>query len=983
MPGLEDFMDGVGTSADSQAATRKTRGEEDGGDERTLHLMQVDYEEQYGEPIVHLWARDEDGGHHWVEVEGHRPSFYIHRDAYSRRIENHDWVHSVSDGYQSIQGQPLVRVEARLPKHVSGGRDIDKGLREYFDQTWEADVFFVSRFLIDTGIKTHFTVDMDETWSKQYHDGDYRVDVGDIEPADPDWRAEPRMVTADIEVLSPDGFPEAADAEQPVTGITAHDNYRDEYVVWLFEYEGWAYDDLTSVARENAPEDIQLDETAVTADIADVRTFSNEASMLHDFNTYVEDVRPDLLSGWNSSATTNGDAFDYPYLLNRCKGLNVMNYRDWSPMEQVWTTRRGREQNLTMGAKGVGFFDMMESYQKTQWQEPKGGWGLENTTDRELPFDGGKLEIEDIDEAWKFDTETFIEYNIRDVQAVVGIDHTAGVTELFQNIRSLAGVQFGDCHNNIDLLDVLILRYAQDMGLALPTNEKPDRGWYYGAHVFEPQLGRHENVVYPDLWSMYPNNIRNVNMSPETLVGTAEDLDESEYTEDDCRWTYIDTRPTNVKKESDPRYEKVYFLKPSVQEGFMTQVVDDLMGMKDAYDGTELYDAVKRIVNSVYGVYGDSESYGKGYRLFDWRIAEGITLGGRKMIQDSSERFVDALNAIKSERNIDGNRAYRVGGDTDSVMTAIPFMEVDYDNDSMIQMHVGDGEHVTVPAYYEDFSDIVDVAHDAADRVNEWYGEWAEDAFNITDGRHYCELEIESYAPRAFIPEGVTKKKAKKRYAEIIAWDEGDWKSPPEFSVTGIDIVRSDRAPITREVLEDVLDIILREDGRQMARAEVYDTINQAVAEVMHGERPHSDYARPRGMSKHPSHYGSPTDLPMPTYKGAKYANAHFDWERLTAGDKPALLYIEDVRGSWPSTYPSEWDTKEAGDSVDAIAVNEPDELPAEFRVDKPKMVEKTLEDPLTPILSPMRWDFDSALDEDTYRAMRVDQDQQGLGQFS
>jgi len=157
--------------------------------------------------------------------------------------------------------------------------------------------------------------------------------------------------------------------------------------------------------------------------------------------------------------------------------------------------------------------------------------------------------------------------------------------------------------------------------------------------------------------------IRNCNMSPETIIGTAEDLDDSEYTEADCRWTYVDTRADNVKNPdgrtgaADPQYEKLYFLKPSVEEGFMTSVVDDLMGMKDYYDGTDLYDAVKRIVNSVYGVYGDSDSYNKGYRLFDWRIAEGITLGGRKMIQDSSDRFVDALNDIKDERGLSGNHS--------------------------------------------------------------------------------------------------------------------------------------------------------------------------------------------------------------------------------------------------------------------------------------------------------------------------------------
>lgn len=211
---------------------------------------------------------------------------------------------------------------------------------------------------------------------------------------------------------------------------------------------------------------------------------------------------------------------------------------------------------------------------------------------------------------------------------------------------------------------------------------------------------------------------------------------------------------------------------------------------------------------------------------------------------------------------------------------------------------------------------------------------------------------------------------------------EGEWFSPPEFSVTGIDIVRSDRAVVTREILEDVLQRILREDDPAIARKEVYSIINDVVNEISTGEADYSYYARPKGMSKHPSKYGSPTELPLPTYKGAKYANEHFSWERLTAGDKPQLLYIDDVRGSWPSTYPSDWDTKEGGTDVDAIAVSDPDALPDEFVVDRAKMIEKVLEDPLTPILSPMRWDFDAALDSETYHEMSTDAEQNSITDF-
>ena len=897
-------------------------------DTTQLHVMGVEYEERFGETVVHLFCRNRDDEHVWVEVTGHSPSFYIPREAATRKIANHQWVTNIEDGYQSIHQDPLARIETKLPKHIDGDRNT-KGLREYFDTTYEADVFYDTRFLIDTGIKTHFEYNKADVTHGQHISGDFQLDVSDIRAVDdPTWRATPRVVTIDIEVLSPDGFPEPDEANQPVTAITAYDNYADEYTVWVRRCESWTQTDteISNMAIEERPAGSTINEVRVF-DAAD------EDQMLDSFNRYVEDKRPDLLSGWNSSATDMGGAFDYPYLINRCQSLNVLSFREWSPMGQVWDGSWGPS------GKGVEMFDMMKAYKKTQFSKPNGGYGLENIASKELDY--GKEDIDDIDEAYVEDPRTFLTYNMRDVSAVVGIDDSAEVIDLFQNIRALAGVQFENCHNPIDTLDPYIIRFANQNGFALPTNEKPERGWFYGGHVFEPELGRHPNAVYPDVWSEYPNAFRVCNISPETAVGTKADLEASEYTEDDCRWSYIDTRQDNVKKEDDPDYEKFYYLKPEIKEGFMSQVVDHVMGLKDAYDGTPLYGPAKIIVNATWGVFGDSDSYGKGYRLFDWRLAESITLYGRKTIQYTASKYVDALNDLKDEHGYEGRNAYQVGGDTDSVMTSIPFMDADTRADQ---------------------AQIVDLAIEACDIVNDSYDDFADEMFN-SDGE-YMELEIESYAPWLFVPKGVTKEKAKKRYAEIIAWDEGDWYDPPEFSVTGIDIVRSDRADVTRSVLEDVITTILREDDKEVARNKVYETIKSKVDAIKNGEIANSEIARPKGMSKEPTEYGSVDDTPMPTYRGAKYANQHFEWENLGEGSKPQLLYIDRVRGEYPSSYTAE--TKEDGRTVDAIACEQPDAVPDAFVVDTSKMVTKVLEDPLTPILEAMGWSFDEALSDST-----------------
>jgi len=128
--------------------------------------------------------------------------------------------------------------------------------------------------------------------------------------------------------------------------------------------------------------------------------------------------------------------------------------------------------------------------------------------------------------------------------------------------------------------------------------------------------------------SLYPHLILQCNISPETIIGTEDDLQDSAYTKDDCVYSYIDTQTApSQKSESDPVYEKCYFVDHETESGFVSDVVEEILALNEIYAGTDLYGASKQIRNSVWGYLGDSDSFGKGTRLFDWRMGEAITLG--------------------------------------------------------------------------------------------------------------------------------------------------------------------------------------------------------------------------------------------------------------------------------------------------------------------------------------------------------------------
>jgi DNA polymerase I len=533
------------------------------------------------EPIVTLYCRDSSGNRRIVEVENYYPYFYARNDEVREKKESLKNDHKVRkieyDCYESLKGVSVTRIYTKEPYHVAEMRDV-------FSETWEADIFFTNRFLIDSGIKVNFEIPK----------GKDTVSPNEIYPVENGMSVSPRVVFVDIEVLSGGEMPETTEARKPINAITAYDSYDQEYTTWVLKSEEWD-------EEPDFPER--------------VFEFDDERSLLEDFNNWMGRREIDILSGWNSSQNNIGDGFDYPYLLNRCENLNVYSTDKWSPEGKAFCGEYG-EAKVT----GVELIDLMQAYKKTQVHDLE-SYSLDFVANKELGV--GKEEIEGLDEGYFYEPEKFIDYNIRDVEALVEINEEAGVIQLYESLREVTGAKFGDCHNNIDMLDVFFLRKANEQDMALPTSVKPDTDWYHGAFVYKPEPGKYKNILYPDLASLYPSLLKTLNISPDTIIGFGEDLEKSEYDEDDCFVTYVDRREVakaegntdeykndNYKAiynpstktatwTNDPQFDKLYYLKPEKREGFISGTIDELIDLKYQYTGKR-YEAVKRVTNSCF-----------------------------------------------------------------------------------------------------------------------------------------------------------------------------------------------------------------------------------------------------------------------------------------------------------------------------------------------------------------------------------------------
>lgn len=896
-------------------------------DELLLKVFSVEYTDGQNGTTIHLFGRTENGERHHIEVGGHDPSFFIREEAHSHRVDNHYAVKRTEkyddsgDRYKTLHGEPLVRVYTTQSSSVGEMRDL-------FDETWEADVFYDTRWLIDNEIKTGVRVDTseateDEPWLK----GEMRVDNGAVQPLSLDETPTPqtRQTVIDIEVASESGFPDTDKAEWPVSTIVAWDNYEDEYVGWLLRPEPTDYVDdesSDSVGSSDGSETRQVySDHADDADLDELRVFDDESDMLADFHLWMSEDRADIITGWYSND------FDIPYLINRSRELNTYGYQDWSPLGDVWNTK------YEPVVKGVECVDMIEAYKKTQIHELDSK-KLEDVGQDELGV--GKKSVEKSHtEMWKEVPIEFLGYNKVDVELVHRIDEVSGAIDLLDHLRNVAGVDYSDLPGGaIEMIDVVFLRKAAEYGYRLPTAVEPEVGHFHGAYVYLPEPGLHRNAVYPDYSSLYPNVQYQCNISPETLVGTKEDLEESEYTEEDCVWSYIDTTtPPSQKEDKEAReedMERVFFLKPSVKEGFVRSVLDDIMGLADRYTGG-MYEAVKRVRNASWGVMGDSDSYGDGFRLFDWRLAEATTLGGQRVLKGGADYFVDA---------IDDPEGYIVGGDTDSYMTSLPNAE--------------SGE------------EALEMAFEAAEETNEWLDGFAAETFGLeSEDEARMELEIESYASVLFFKgdeDHNYEKGVKKRYAQQMEWDDTDgWYDEPKVKIKGFEYVRSDIAEITKELQYETFQVMLDGEGDMEERAK--EISREKIDELFSGDR-NDEIGKPFGIGQSLRQYGSADRTPQPQYRGAKFSNEHvYGGEAITEGDKPKYWYIEEgqtgpeLRATYNST------TREDGRYVDAISAHEWDDLPEGVRIDYPKMAEKTIIDPMEDIWNTMQWGVEWAKD--------------------
>jgi DNA polymerase I len=582
-----------------------------------IAVTQVDYTiegtgtEEY--PVVHVFGRTESGGAEHVRVLGVEPYFYVPVVDLEDRSPNEEFDavvdvrYSDADGnnFESIRGEELAKIVARTPRDVGA-------IREEYDRTFEADVLFPNRFLVDRGIWSGMRVP-----ARRLEDGTVQVPVQETEGAE--VSGDLRVNTFDIEVDDRQGFPE--DGEEPIVCLTSHDSRRDEYVAWHYQAP-----DGDAGSPASLPHEDRLDTEASV----EIRAFDEEAEMLDDFLSYITETDPDVLTGWNF------EDFDAPYLLDRLEVIGLDPER-LSRVNEVWRSGWGGPD-----VKGRVVFDLLYAYQRTKRSELD-SYRLDDVGAEELGV--GKERYEgDLGDLWERDPEQLLAYNVRDVEICVELDRQQGIIAFWNEARRIVGCMLEDATTPGDAVDMYVLHKAAGK-FALPSKGQQDAEDFEGGAVFDPITGVRENVSVLDLRSLYPMSMVTINASPETKVD-ADTYDGATY-----------RTPSGVHFRKSP-------------DGIIREMVDELLAEReekkaardehdpkeDAYDRYDRQQAaVKVIMNSLYGVFGWDR-----FRLYDREMSAGVTSTNREVISFTEDAA--------------GELGYDVVyGDTDSVMLEIGY----------------------------------------------------------------------------------------------------------------------------------------------------------------------------------------------------------------------------------------------------------------------------------------------------------------------
>ena len=618
----------------------------------------------------------------------------------------------------------------------------------------------------------------------------------------------------DIEIdagINNKAFPNPTEAKHPVNMITAIYQNPKKTILYVLD---------------NKTEPIKQ----IDGVIFKIFKLKDEKKLLTEFIKDWKRYEPDFVTGWNAIP------FDIEYIYNRMKNIGIPQHT-LSRFGEVYVDGQKNIANIA----GAVFLDQLHLYKSFTFTK-KENYKLGSIAQNEIGYSKIDLPFPMNEMYWKALNKT-IEYNIRDSVLLEDLEKKLGHVNLLKELREICNASFDSAASGFGQVDCTMITFLKEKGFA-SRNSNPhiQKEKYPGAYVHPPEPGVYDYITDFDFTSLYPSVIMTYNIGVNNFVMKTKNP-EMGYN----LAYYHDKLPETIEMIIDPTYkhktmkvqtklllEKIkeenlvhtingcFFKAHDKEVSVYSQVLEHLLSSRRAYkkqmlDAKEVGDKAKVnfydtkqlvykvLANILYGVIAN-----KAFRFFDLSCAGAITLGGQEAIKNSiiyGETFMQHLRDNKdivtpkpidqkemySDKMPDRKMKYIVTGDTDSIFCC--FQEFD-------------GEK-------------------SDERIKKWCDQIQEylngDIMKMIVTSHNVPLEFNKLDLKneLIIKRGLFL--AKKRYVINVINNEG--RKVNETNFMGLDVKRSDFPFASKELLKQIVDLIMHSETVSINR------INQFINE--------------------------------------------------------------------------------------------------------------------------------------------------------
>lgn len=567
--------------------------------EKDVVILDIDYVTIDDAPIIRLFTKENENNIILID-DSFKPYLYVLPVGFPD-----DCIDEIHEAIPDVDIEVVVKKDFQIetdflkltfkhPQSLAKHRETLRGLSEV-DEIRESDIPFYRRYLINNNVIPMTKVKAIGEQLDSFGGLDAEaLDIEIIKLTEPlktvnENVTDFRILSFDLEVRNPRGMPNAEEDEIIMIGVSS--NFGVKKVI--------------STKNKSVENDF-------------VEQVDSEKEMIETFVRLIKDNNVDIIVGYNS------DNFDFPYLKDRAKILNV-DIDIGMDSSTVKFIRRGYANAASIkGLIHVDLYLVMRRYMSLE------RYTLERVYEELFGIEKIDVPGDKIWQYWDSDGEKLdllFDYSLDDVEATLQIaeqtlplnlelTHIVG-QPLFDLSRMATGQQAEWFLVKEAYFDNEVIPNKSSANFADRQTADNNAGGY----VREPDVGLHENLVQFDFRSLYPSIIISKNISPDVL----------EFGEVDNIEDY------NIAPEHEFKFKKepIGFI-PSVIAKILNERFKIKAAMKATDDPIEKrtldvqQQAIKRLANTMYGIYGFPR-----FRWYSFECAKAITAWGRQYIKKS------------------------------------------------------------------------------------------------------------------------------------------------------------------------------------------------------------------------------------------------------------------------------------------------------------------------------------------------------------